>query len=83
MKIELRRVRSWTAACALAAATACTPAPELHVVSGDAQGTTYSLQWWGGGTEAEVAAAAEIELARSTVQTHPAPHWQEFLAAWG
>ena len=35
------------------------------------------------GTLSESAYAAEIELARSTVQTHPAPHWQEFLAAWG
>jgi thiamine biosynthesis lipoprotein len=36
----------------------------LHAVSGFAQGTTYSLQWTGDATEAEVAAAAEQELAR-------------------
>jgi hypothetical protein len=34
------------------------------------------------GTLTEAAYAAEIELARSTVATHPAAHWQEFLAAW-
>ena len=34
------------------------------------------------GTLNEAAYQAEIELARSTVQSHPAPHWQEFLAAW-
>jgi hypothetical protein len=34
------------------------------------------------GTLAEAAYAAEIELARSTVASHPVPHWQEFLAAW-
>src|SRR3569623_641271 len=34
------------------------------------------------GTLTESAYAAEIELARNTVQTHPAAHWQEFLAAW-
>jgi thiamine biosynthesis lipoprotein len=36
----------------------------LHSISGVAQGTTYSLQWSGDATEAEVAAAAEQELAR-------------------
>jgi predicted PolB exonuclease-like 3'-5' exonuclease len=35
------------------------------------------------GTLSEAAYSAEIELARSTVQAHAAPHWQEFLAAWG
>jgi len=34
------------------------------------------------GTLNESAYAAEIELARSTVTDHDAPHWQEFLAAW-
>jgi predicted PolB exonuclease-like 3'-5' exonuclease len=34
------------------------------------------------GTLSEAAYTAEVELARSTVQTHPAAHWQEFLAAW-
>jgi FAD:protein FMN transferase len=40
------------------------PPPSLRTVSGVAQGTTYSLQWTGGGTEAEIAAAAEQELER-------------------
>jgi thiamine biosynthesis lipoprotein len=59
------RTRAGTAACALAA-VACTPSstPPLHAVAGVAQGTTYSLQWTGGATEPEVAAAAEQELAR-------------------
>jgi hypothetical protein len=34
------------------------------------------------GTLTEAAYATEIELARGTVASHPAPHWQEFLAAW-
>ena len=34
------------------------------------------------GTLSDAAYAAEIDLARSTVQAHPAAHWQEFLAAW-
>ncbi len=33
-------------------------------MAGVAQGTTYSLQWTGGGTEPEIAAAAEQELER-------------------
>jgi len=51
---------------AVAAAAACTPSttPSLHAISGVAQGTTYSLQWAGGASEREVAAAAEEELAR-------------------
>ncbi len=36
----------------------------MHTVSGIAQSTTYSLQWTGGATEAEIAAAAEQELER-------------------
>lgn len=45
--------------------TGCTPAsPERKVVSGAAQGTTYSLQWVGGASESAVSAAAERELAR-------------------
>src|SRR5262245_25087567 len=62
----VQRIRAGTAVCAVAAAVACrppAPAP-LHVVAGVAQGTTYSLQWAGGATESEVAAAAELELAR-------------------
>ncbi len=45
---------------------ACTssPPPPVRTVSGVAQGTTYSLQWTGGATEPEIAAAAEQELAR-------------------
>lgn len=34
------------------------------------------------GTLTEAAYAQEIALARSTVEASPAPHWQEFLAAW-
>lgn len=34
------------------------------------------------GTLSDTAYTAEIELARSTVSHHDAPHWQEFLAAW-
>ena len=53
------------AACAVTTGFACTPSPmPLHAVSGVAQGTTYSLQWAGNATEADVAAAAEQELAR-------------------
>jgi thiamine biosynthesis lipoprotein len=36
----------------------------LRAVAGVAQGTTYSLQWTGGGTERDIASAAEQELAR-------------------
>jgi len=66
MKTRLQRVRASTAACAVAAVVACTPssAPPLHTVGGVAQGTTYSLQWTGGATAPEIAAAAEQELAR-------------------
>lgn len=65
MTIELQ-VRLWIAAFACVAVSACSspPAPELRAVSGEAQGTTYSLQWWGGAGEAEVAAAAADELER-------------------
>src|SRR5687767_12368904 len=61
-----RQMRGGTAACAVAAAVACTPsaAPTLRTIAGVAQGTTYSLQWTGGATEREIAAAAEQELAR-------------------
>lgn len=53
------------AACAGLAAAGCTPPPPaLHSITGLAQGTTYSLQWIDGGTEAEIAAAAEQELER-------------------
>jgi FAD:protein FMN transferase len=62
----LERMRAGTAAIAVAAVVACTSSapPSLHVVSGVAQGTTYSLQWAGGATEPEIAAAAEQELER-------------------
>jgi FAD:protein FMN transferase len=64
MAMQRRRVRAVTAVCAVTA-IACTPSPPpLRAVSGAAQGTTYSLQWTGNATEAEVAAAAEQELAR-------------------
>jgi thiamine biosynthesis lipoprotein len=66
MNRPLRCLRTWTVACASAATFGCTPssAPALRTVGGVAQGTTYSLQWVGGGAEAEIAAAAEQELAR-------------------
>lgn len=66
METALRRVRAWAATCLGAAALACTspPVPELRTAGGIAQGTTYSLQWLGGGTETEIADAAERELAR-------------------
>ena len=51
---------------ATAAAVACTSSslPTIRTVNGIAQGTTYSLQWSGGGEESEVARAAEQELER-------------------
>jgi thiamine biosynthesis lipoprotein len=60
------RLRSWPTICAALTTIACTASPPagLHAVSGFAQGTTYSLQWTGGGTEAEVAAATGEELER-------------------
>src|SRR5688572_14234234 len=63
MIVLLRRLRIWFLA---AAAVACSPAPApvVRSVTGFAQGTTYSLQWTGGGAEAEIAAAAEQELER-------------------
>jgi thiamine biosynthesis lipoprotein len=66
MTVLLQRLRSWTAVSAAAAAVACTATPPaaLRTVSGFAQGTTYSLQWTGGSTEAEIAAAAGQELER-------------------
>jgi thiamine biosynthesis lipoprotein len=62
----LRRLHACTIAGASVAAFACTPssAPALRTAGGVAQGTTYSLQWVGGGTEAEIAVAVELELAR-------------------
>src|SRR5436190_24346990 len=66
MTWRLQRLRAAMAVGAVAALVACTPssAPSLHAVAGVAQGTTYSLQWAGGATEPEIAAAAEQELAR-------------------
>ena len=66
MTARLRRMRAGTAVCAVVAAAACTssPDPSLRTIAGVAQGTTYSLQWAGGATEPEIAAAAEQELAR-------------------
>jgi thiamine biosynthesis lipoprotein len=59
-------LRTYLVIAAAAVATACTsePAPAVRTVTGFAQGTTYSLQWVGGGSEAEVAAAAARELER-------------------
>jgi thiamine biosynthesis lipoprotein len=62
-----KQIAGSAAAFAAAFATgACTPtAPSLQAVTGNAQGTTYSLQWTGGATEAEaIALAAESELER-------------------
>ncbi len=66
MTARVERMRSWTAACACAVAVACTSssAPPVRIVSGVAQGTTYSLQWTGSAAEPEIASAAEQELAR-------------------
>jgi FAD:protein FMN transferase len=65
MTRRLRRVRSWAAVCAGLAGAACTTsAPPLETIAGVAQGTTYSLQWTSGATEAEIAAAAQRELER-------------------
>lgn len=66
MKTRLRHMRASAAACVAAAVVACTSssAPPLRSVAGVAQGTTYSLQWTGGAAEADIAAAAEQELAR-------------------
>jgi thiamine biosynthesis lipoprotein len=65
MTVRLR-LRATTAVCAAAAAVACTSSSTspLRTVSGVAQGTTYTLQWVGGASEPEIAAAAEQELAR-------------------
>lgn len=57
--------RFGTVVLASAAAVACTPPPPaLRTVEGVAQGTTYSLQWHGGGPEDEIAVAAQLELER-------------------
>ena len=64
--MTVRRMRWWAAACGSVAIVACTDSsePPLRSAAGEAQGTTYSLQWTGGAGEAEIAAAAEQELAR-------------------
>jgi thiamine biosynthesis lipoprotein len=66
MKVLLEHLRAWVAISAAAAAVACTsaPSPVMRTATGFAQGTTYSLQWTGGGTESEIGAAAEQELER-------------------
>ena len=66
MNPRLQRMRASTTACAVVAVVACTSSstPALRTVAGVAQGTTYSLQWMGGGTEREIAGAAEQELER-------------------
>jgi thiamine biosynthesis lipoprotein len=60
------RIRSLSAAFAAVVAAACSssPPPSIRTVTGIAQGTTYSLQWVDGATEAEIAAAANQELER-------------------
>ncbi len=62
--------RSLVAPCAAVAVAvavaACTSAPssDVRTLDGFAQGTTYSLQWIGGGSQAEIEEAAERELER-------------------
>jgi len=61
----LRCVRTAAIAPIAALVVACSsPPPVTQTITGVAQGTTYSLQWSGGGTEPVIAAAAEDELAR-------------------
>src|SRR5262245_26940106 len=62
----LPRFRSCVVLCASTAVAACAspPAEPVRTVSGFAQGTTFSLQWTGGGSETDVEAAAERELER-------------------
>lgn len=50
--------------CVGGAASCSRNAPELRSVTGFAQGTTFSLQWVGGGSESDIATAADRELAR-------------------
>ena len=66
MKSLLEPWRAGVTFCAAILAAACAPEPPaaIRAVMGDAQGTTYTLQWTGGGAEAEVASAAEQELER-------------------
>jgi thiamine biosynthesis lipoprotein len=66
MRIVLERLRAAMALCMATAVMACAPEPPtaIRTVTGVAQGTTYSLQWIGDGTEAEIVAAAEQELER-------------------
>jgi FAD:protein FMN transferase len=65
MKV-LHRLRTWAVISAAAVALGCTPtkSPAIRTVTGFAQGTTYSLQWVGGGTDAEIESAAAQELER-------------------
>jgi FAD:protein FMN transferase len=60
-----RQLRILATVCVLAGAACTSPSsPSIRSVMGFAQGTTYSLQWTGGGSESEIAAAAEQELER-------------------
>jgi thiamine biosynthesis lipoprotein len=58
------RLRATTVLMAALAAACSPPPPAIRAINGVAQGTTYSLQWSGGGAEPVVAAAAEDELER-------------------
>lgn len=66
----MTRIHQWlrivALACGAVAVVSCAgdEVSALRTVSGLAQGTTYSLQWSGGGTEREIAAAAADELER-------------------
>jgi thiamine biosynthesis lipoprotein len=66
MKISPQPLRVWAAVSVAAATAACNsaPSPVTRTVTGFAQGTTYSVQWTGGGTESDIATAAERELER-------------------
>jgi len=58
------RSKAWFAASACLAAACTAPSQDVRTFTGFAQGTSYTLQWTGGGTAAAVGAAAEQELER-------------------
>lgn len=65
MTTRLRRIGTLTAVWLAAGAACSTGASDsIRTVGGFAQGTTYSLQWTGGGTAEQIDAAAAAELER-------------------
>ena len=66
MNVLPQPLRAAVAIFVAAASVACSPAepPAIRIAQGFAQGTTYSLQWVGGGAETEIAADVERELER-------------------